>query len=196
MSYEEREKWDAVHAGRGFFPPEPATLITDCRRLLPDLEAGGRAIDVAGGTGRHALWLAHECGFDVTLLDISEVALGIAAREAQDRGISLQTICADLESDPFPSGPWDLIVCVHYLQRALFGSFAKSLSDKGVLVFAQPTMRNLEKHPRPSARFLLQEGELADLALQAGLEIAFHEEGWSTEGRHESLIVARRDPGN
>jgi tellurite methyltransferase len=192
MSEQEREKWNAIHTERGFFPTEPSALITACRRFLPDVGNGGRGLDVAGGTGRHALWLATACGFAMTLVDISEAALRMASREAHERGVALETIGADLECDPFPTGPWDVILCFHYLQRALFDRFAPSLSSRGVLLFAQPTVRNLERHSRPSARFLLEEGELEKLASQAGLEIIFHDEGWSAEGRHESLIVAKR----
>lgn len=192
MSAREREKWDAIHAERGFFPPAPSALLVDCRRYLPN--PGGRALDLAGGTGRHALWLA-KCGYSATLLDISQTALEIARVEASKRNLDLEIVCADLERDPFPDGPWDVIVCHHYLHRALFDRFACELSRDGILLFVQPTLRNLERHPKPSRRFLLKDGELSDLVSQSGLEVISSQEGWLQSGRHEALLVARRRDG-
>jgi SAM-dependent methyltransferase len=189
VSDQERQKWDLKHAGRGFFPPEPSSLITGCRNLLP--RSGGRALDLAGGSGRHSFWLAG-CGFDVTLADISEAGLTIARGEAERRALALETVCADFEREPIPAGPWKVILCFHYLHRPLFGEFARCLTGDGVLVFAQPTVLNLERHPRPGRRYLLEEGELGDLAIRNHLEIIHLQEGWSAEGRHEGLLVARR----
>jgi hypothetical protein len=61
-----------------------------------------------------------------------------------------------------------------------------------LLVWVQPTVRNLERHPHPGARFLLAEGEMAGLARGSGLETVRLDEGWSVEERHEALLVARR----
>ncbi len=70
------------------------------------------------------------------------------------------------------------------------------LIPKGVLhsvrnlVFVQPTKSNLQRHERPSARFLLEDGEVPRLV--QGLEILSYEEGWLEEDRHEARIVARK----
>src|SRR5262245_61692495 len=105
------EKWDARYRERGA-PGDPSPWVTSLDGVLPHR---GRALDVAGGAGRHAIWLARR-GLDVTLCDVSTVGLEIAAR-AEPR---LTCRRVDLESEPLPAGPWDLIVCFHYLQRALF----------------------------------------------------------------------------
>ena len=191
MSAEERLKWDRKHSARGFFPPEPSELLTAHQAYLQQPHAGAKALDVAGGSGRHALWLA-ESGFAVTLTDISETALQIARDEAAARGLDLTTICEDLETDPFPPGPWQVILCFHYLNRPLFAQFASQLTPDGVLVFVQPTVRNLARHPRPSRSFLLDEGELQSLAAENGLKTIVHEEGWSKAGRHEAVLIAGR----
>lgn len=189
MSAEERQKWDAVHAERGFFPVAPSVRITNCRGFLP--AQGGRALDVAGGAGRHALWLA-ACGFTVTLADISSVALEIAQVEAAKRELSLEVVCADFDRDPFPNGPWDVVLCHHYLHRSLIDCLGRDLPQNGVLLYVQPTLRNLERHPKPSARFLLQEGELLEQASRGDLEVISYTEDWGQEGRHEAVLVARR----
>ncbi len=186
MSQEDRRKWNQRYRDADNEVFEPSRLITDMADQLP---AQGTAIDVAGGTGRHACWLAGR-GLKVTLADISQVALDAAARRASQAGLELNCCSLDFELDRFPTGPWDLILCVHFLQRRLFDAFRASLARDGVLVFLQPTMTNLERHAKPPARFLLQPGELPELV--APLQIEHYQEGWLAEGRHEALIVARK----
>lgn len=151
----------------------------------------GRAIDVGGGTGRHALWLARR-GLEVTLADVSDVALGIAADAARREGLPLRTLQIDLEAAPLPSGPWDVVVCTYFLHRPLFDAFPAALAPGGWLVFAHATRTNLERNPRPGPTHLLEDGEIRTLV--RGLEVVRCEEGWFEEGRHEARLVARRPP--
>jgi SAM-dependent methyltransferase len=119
----------------------------------------GRALDVAGGAGRHAVYLATR-GLDVTLVDFSEVGLQRAEARAVKVGVPLQTVARDLETEGLPGGTWDLILCFHYLQRSLLGEFASALRLGGMVVLVHPTQSNLSRHARPSARHLLADGEL------------------------------------
>jgi SAM-dependent methyltransferase len=146
-------------------------------------------LDIAGGAGRHAIWLAKR-GLDVTVVDISQVGLQIAAERGAAAGVSLQSMFVDIECDPLPPGPWDLIVCAHFLHRPLFAVFPQLLRPGGLLVVVHPTQANLERHEKPPRRFLLQDGELPTLV--TGLEIVHYEEGWLAEGRHDAVLVARR----
>lgn len=182
----DRTKWDSKYAKREG-PGQPSSFLLGLDASLPRT---GSALDVAGGAGRHALWLA-ERGLDVVLLDVSEVGLSLARAAAAARGLSLTTRALDLESEPLPPGPWDLICSFHYLQRELFAVFPTALAPGGLLVFCQPTRTNLHKHAHPSARYLLDDGELPSLV--QGLQVLSYEEGWSDEGRHEARLVARRD---
>ena len=70
--------WDDVYA-TSEVDPEPSAAVVDAVSHLP----AGRVLDLAAGTGRHALWLARR-GWDVTALDFSAVgvAAGAAATEA------------------------------------------------------------------------------------------------------------------
>jgi SAM-dependent methyltransferase len=185
----ERERWNARYGSS----PSPAAGVEEPSRFLASLEAllprRGRALDVAGGSGRNALWLARR-GLDVTLADVSDVALSIAARAAREEGLSLATVEVDLELGPPPAGPWDVVVCTYFLHRPLLAALPAALAPGGWLAVAHATRRNLEKHPRPPAQYLLAEGELR--ALAAGLELVRYEEGWLEEGRHEARLVARR----
>jgi len=180
----DREKWNARHAQGGSRPP--SALVTALDAELPRV---GRALDVAGGAGRHALWLARR-GLDVTLVDVSDVALAQAAQQDPAPG-HLSTLPRDLEEAPLPPGPWELIVVFDYLQRSLFAPIAEALTSGGLLLYVHPTRPNLERHASPSARFLLEPGELS-AAFADMLEIVRHEEGWSEEGRHQARLLARR----
>jgi SAM-dependent methyltransferase len=126
----------------------------------------------------------------VTLADLSDVALARAAAEARRRGLSLTTVAADLEEEAPPSGPWDLVLCLYFLHRPLLAALPALLAPGGLLVVAHATRRNLERHPRPGPRHVLEDGELPGLV--PGLEVIRSVEGWLEEGRHEARLVARR----
>jgi len=182
----DRERWNERHAREA--PAEPSRFVSSLDGLLP---RRGRALDVAGGRGRHALWLARR-GLDVTLADVSDVALGVAAEAARSEGLALARVELDLEAAPLPPGPWDVVVCTYFLHRPLFEAFPAVLAPGGWLVFAHATRKNLERNPRPPPAHLLEDGELRSLV--RGLDVVRCEEGWFEEGRHEARLVARR-PG-
>lgn len=187
MSLDDREKWNARYREQGA-PSAPSSFLTGLDALLP---RSGRALDVGGGAGRNALWLARR-GLAVTLADVSEVALEQAARAAREGGLPLATVQVDLEAAPMPDGPWDLIVCTYFLHRPLFAAFAEALGPDGWLVFAHATRKNLERRARPGPAYVLEEGELATLV--GGLHVLELREGWFEEGRHEARLVARKLP--
>ncbi len=172
--------WDERHAGQ-HAPGEPSSFVTV--ELAPLLPESGRAIDVAGGRGRHSHWLADR-GWEVTLIDFSAVALESVT---DDRIVKIE---ADLEADLFPEGPWDLALMVHYLHRELFPTVTAHLAPGGLLAFAIATERNLERHDRPALPYLLGRGEAPDLV--TGMRLLSYAEGWSVEGRHEARVVARK----
>src|SRR3954465_12293036 len=116
MAEADRRKWDARYHEQEAGLRDPSRFLDALDDLLPHQ---GRALDLAGGTGRHALWLARR-GLDVTLADLSEVALGLARDQATRAGLPPRTLALDLEAGPVPSGPWDLILCVDFLWRPLF----------------------------------------------------------------------------
>jgi tellurite methyltransferase len=184
MSETEKDRWDARYR-EGAGATEPSSFLTMLDGLLP---RSGRALDVAGGRGRHAIWLARR-GLDVTLADVSEVGLGLARAAAERAGVTLETVAVDLEREPAPAGPWDLVICFHYLHRPLIRRIPGMLAPEGLFVFCQPTRKNLERHPSPGAHYLLAEGELPGLL--EGLELLRYEEGWLEEGRHEARALAR-----
>jgi tellurite methyltransferase len=179
------ERWSDPERGR----PEPSALVTSLDDLLP---ARGRALDLAGGAGRHAVWLAQR-GLDVTCADVSPVGLERARAAASAAGVSITTRVLDVDDLVAGGsiGEFDLVVIFHFLERRLFPRLRELLAPRGLVVFVQPTTTNLERHAHPSARFCLQPGEARSLAEASGLELVRLDEGWSAEGRHEALLLLR-----
>lgn len=187
MSQDDRQRWNDRYR-QAPAAREPSEFL---RSLADRLPMTGRALDLAGGQGHDARWLARR-GLDVTLVDVSDVALEQAEALAREAGVSLKVRQLDLETEPLPPGPFDLIVCLNYLWRPLFAALPTVLATGGLFVFAQPTRSNLQRHPHPSARFLLEDGELPTL-LQ-GLQSLSLTEGWTETGRHEARLLARLSP--
>lgn len=186
MSLEDREKWNARYEDSANAPREPSRMLTALDDILP---RAGKALDIAGGAGRHSIWLAQR-GLDVTLTDASPVGLALAEKRAEEAGVEIETVCLDLETEPTPVGPWDVILSFHYLWRPLFSIYHEILNPGGLLVVLQPTKTNLGRHDKPSERFLLEDGELPTLIER--LEIVQYREGWLEEGRHDALLVAQK----
>ncbi len=188
MATGDRERWNERYEAEAETPaPSPFLLSLDA--ILP---RRGRALDVAGGSGRNALWLARR-GLDVTLADVSDVALERAAGAAAAAGVPLSTVRVDLEAEPPPAGPWDLVVCTYFLHRPLLAALPDVLAPGGLLVVAHATRTNLTRHARPGPDHVLEDGELPGLV--RGVEVVRSEEGWLEGGRHEARLVARRAPG-
>jgi tellurite methyltransferase len=187
MPEADRTKWNAKYSQVAFAASEPSPLLVELDDLLP---RSGRVLDIAGGAGRHAIWLAQR-GLDVTIADISEVGLQCARARADGANVSIRTLLVDLEAEPFPAGPWDLIVSVCYLWRPLFRTIPAALEPGGMLVVVQPTRSNLSRHEKPPAAYLLDDGELPKLV--EGLEIIRYDEGWLDGQHHEARLVACRN---
>ncbi len=185
MAAVDRKRWNTKYEQGNHSSYEPSSQLTELEESLP---TAGQALDVAGGAGRNAIWLA-KLGLDVTVADISDVALGIAGSRAEQVGVTFETLHVDLEADGLPIGQWQLVACVHFLSRPLFTQLPEMLAPGGTFVCVHPTRSNLQRNAKPPERFLLEDGELPNLV--SGLDVVHYNEGWSSENRHEAVIVAR-----
>jgi tellurite methyltransferase len=155
----------------------------------------GRVLDVACGTGRHALHLA-ERGWQVTAVDFSKIAIEILNQRARELGVSVDARIADLEAGEFSIKPdsFDLIVNCLYLQHDLFPTIKASVRVGGVVI-AVIAMVDDDPNVKPmNPEFLLQPGELR--AAFAGWELLHDVEGKNTEKpdqRAMAKLVARRN---
>jgi SAM-dependent methyltransferase len=102
--------WDERYRGTDLvWSTTPNAFVVEA---VADL-APGRVLDLAGGEGRNALWLA-EHGWDAELVEYSQVALDRATQLALERGLTLVTTLADVTAAP-PLAPADLVLLC-YLQ--------------------------------------------------------------------------------
>jgi SAM-dependent methyltransferase len=169
---------------------EASPWLLDSADLLP---AGGRALDVACGRGRHALLLA-AAGFETTAIDRDRSALAPLETKAVGLGLSLIARAIDLEADHadlsvLAPAAFELIVVFRYLHRPLFPALRRALAPGGVLVYETFTQAQAARgHPRNPA-FLLAEGELARLV--APLDVLRFDEG-EREGAFVARVVARK----
>ena len=141
------------------------------RRFAPLIPAGGRALDVACGSGRHARLLA-SMGFAVEAVDSDASAL--AGLEGSP---GIGTRVADLESGPWPYGAacFDAVVVTNYLHRPRLEWLIDALRPGGVLIY-ETFMAGNEALGRPSnPHFLLQPGELLDRVRPRLTVIAFEQ---------------------
>jgi thioredoxin reductase/SAM-dependent methyltransferase len=70
--------------------------------------AVGRALDVGCGEGADAIWLAEQ-GWDVTALEVSQVAIDRGAAAAARVGVDVAWLRGDLASFVAPEGGYDLV---------------------------------------------------------------------------------------
>jgi SAM-dependent methyltransferase len=158
--------WDARYAA------EPTLWGTDPNQYVRARLGGdepGRAVDLACGNGRNALWLARR-GWQVTGVDISGVALERARERGAELGVEVEWVHGDVRSWE-PAGPVD-VVLVAYLHLPtkelieLLAGAARWLRPDGRLIYLGHSRTN---HARgvggPSEPTVL--AEIADLAAAA-----------------------------
>jgi SAM-dependent methyltransferase len=161
-----REEWNRKYASPEFlWSTDPNRfLVAEVEGLQP-----GRALDLACGEGRNAVWLAEQ-GWRVTAVDFSEIALAKAERLAESRGVAVEWIAADL-LDYRPPGTFDL-VAVLYLQlprddrRLVLGRAREALAPGGTLLVVGHDLSNLAEGyggPTQPAVLLTPDGIVRDL---------------------------------
>lgn len=113
------------------------------------LRAGQRALSVADGEGRNAVWLAEQ-GLDVTATELSPVALDKAEALAAARGVRVDFALADALSWTYPDEAFDLVVAI-FIQFAapderarLFENLKRTLRPGGCIVLQGYTPKQLD----------------------------------------------------
>jgi SAM-dependent methyltransferase len=136
--------WDDRYSGTDLvWTAEPNRFLTE---EVADLEPG-RALDIACGEGRNAVWLAAQ-GWTVTGVDFSAVGLDKARRLAERRGVVVDWVTADVTRYEPPAREFHLVV-VLYLHLpatemiAALSRAAKALAPGGTLLVVGHDSTNL-----------------------------------------------------
>jgi tellurite methyltransferase len=169
-----RERWNERRSEGGFepFPDTPADWLVEHRRLLGD---GGRALDVACGDGRNALYLAR-LGFEVDAVDVSDVAIDALRAAAPERAPSVRPQVIDLERESLPVAEYDVVLNFNYLKRDLFGALERALLPGGWLVFETLGRAHIDElGKRINPAYVLDDNEL--LRAFPGLRVRRYREG-------------------
>jgi SAM-dependent methyltransferase len=182
--------WDERYRKGEHSPVESHRLLVKAvQKLTP-----GKALDVACGAGRHAIYLA-TAGWTVTAVDSSHEGLEVARQRATERGVTIELVKADLESGAFAIKPerYDLICVFYYLQRDLFPQLKAGLKGGGTFVAAIHTVDEDAEVQSMNPNYLLSAGELK--ATFAGWIIDHYHEGhWDgSDHKHcDAEIIARK----
>ena len=180
MEPEEKNRWDTRYQER----PEAWTtadefLIRACDQFLRERPTGV-ALDLAGGAGRNSMFLI-ERGWSVDLVDISEVALGLAKEKFQavaghPAAGKLNAAQLDLNTEnDLGQDKYDLIVVFYFLRRELFPALLAALKSGGMLIYRTYTIDRMNVPGGPTdPAYLLQPDELRE-AFKT-LEILFYNE--------------------
>lgn len=167
---------------------QPVAWLERHAHLLPDT---GRALDVAAGEGRNAVFLA-SLGLEVDAVDQSAVGLKKAKALATEQGVSIHTVVANLEGYDPGTACYDVVVNFFYLQRSLIPKIKQALKEGGLILFETYTVEHLElpstRGPRTRA-YLLERGELE--ALFDDFEILHASESKDAQ-RAVASLVARK----
>ncbi len=115
-------------------------------QVLADMPPG-RALDLACGEGRNALWLA-EKGWRATAVDFSSVAVAKGRAAAESRGLDVTWIAADLLDYEPERGAYEAVVTAYlHLQpddmRRVLGKARDALADGGTLLVVGHDVTNL-----------------------------------------------------
>ncbi len=183
MADGDRERWNAKWTNARLGTGHGSAVIDLVGPWLPER---GRALDIGGGASSDALTLARG-GLEVTVVDVSDIALDKAAERAGGEGLTITTVEADLDVDPPPAGPFDVIVVANFLQRDILAALRPLLTPGGIAGIIIATTTNLERHDKPGRHYLVEPDELPTLV--SGLEILHHSEAWRPNGRHEAHLV-------
>jgi rhodanese-related sulfurtransferase len=170
----------------------PAAFLEEMLPRIPrPRPAAARALDVAAGAGRDAVYLALQ-GYEVEALDRDPDALARALALASRHGVTLATRAIDLEREPvvLPAERYQLVVCFRYLHRPLYAQLERALVPGGRLVY-ETYRSGQEKHGRPRReRFLLRPGELA--AAFPSLVVEHYQECEPAGGPVTARLLARK----
>ena len=143
----EYERWQARFSEPGYaFGKEPNYFLKSCAQLLP---RSGRALAIADGEGRNAIWLAEQ-GLEVLSIDFSPLAQAKARALAAERGVKVNFELADVHTWQYPEAAFDVVVEIFTQfsspgeRRLKWAGMRRTLKPGGLLIIQGYTPKQLE----------------------------------------------------
>jgi len=135
------QEWDSRYAGpdRVWSAAPNAWVAATIRTRFT-----GRALDLGAGEGRHAVWLA-SLGWQVTAVDFSAVGIERGRLGAQELGVDVDWVVADVRTWEPPAGvTFDLVLLAYlHLEGDVLARARDWVAPGGALVVIGHALRNL-----------------------------------------------------
>jgi len=158
------DEWNERYRSGEEILSDPAELLVEAVHEVPP----GRALDLACGAGRNALWLASR-GWRVVAIDGASEAVRIV----REHDATIDARVLDLETAgrlPFEDESFDLVAILYYLHRPLFAEAKRVVRRGGSIVCAVKMRGTYRVAPGELARAFQDceivrsgEGEIAEI---------------------------------
>lgn len=194
MSQADRDKWDARYLGGAYEARvHPSALLADWVSRIEVTGTAPRAIDMACGAGRNALFLARR-GWHVDAVDISPVALGRLRAAASAASLPITCTEADLEPalgalDGIADQRYSLALLIRYADTALVEALPRVLAPGGYLIAEVHLQTDAAVAGPRSSQFRVAPGELRRAA--AAFELIHYNEGLLADPDDRTVALAQ-----
>lgn len=137
-------RWDERYARDEYlFGKEPNDFLAEVAGRVPL----GDVLCLADGEGRNGVFVA-SLGHRVTSVDASTVALDKARKLAAEKGVSIETVVADLNAYDLGEAKWDCIVSIFFhlppeIRKAIHAKVARAIRPGGHLILEAYTPEQL-----------------------------------------------------
>ncbi len=146
------------------------------KRFASQIPKGGVVLDLACGSGRHAIYLA-QLGFSVLAVDQDVSVL----EKSKTPGIETRALDLEAEFWPLTEGGFGAIVVTNYLYRPYLDYLPGMLCKGGLLIYETFAHGNAQFGKPSSPNFLLNSGELLALAARHALKVIAYEDIYTDE---------------
>lgn len=143
-----QNKWDQRYSEPGFaYGTDPNDFLVQSIDYFP---SEGKVLCLADGEGRNSVYLAQR-GFEVTAVDSSTVGMQKTNRLAQEKGVEVHTIVADLADFSFLENHYDVIISIFChlpptLRKKVHKNVVSSLRQDGIFLLEGYTPKQLENN--------------------------------------------------
>jgi SAM-dependent methyltransferase len=153
--------------------PDPFFVSAFDRFVSNLFPGGGDALDLAGGLGRHALFLAQR-RWSVTVVDISAVAIRMLTQKARQLDLTMDMFAMDAKEYRFTPNHFDLIVMFYHFDRDTASEVLSTLKPGGLLICKSSVIWKPYEGATPLNLRPLEGGEI--LLRLPGLQVLHHSE--------------------